>query len=125
MLAEDTYENINQAAEAGAKAADGCFTHRSLSHVESRRIWTCPYSNHCGLTWQPVQVGTENDPIASPFVRSTAGQIGHFSASMAADIGLAYLFHGTRHHKLGRWALAIGAGVSRIRCESAKSYTTR
>lgn len=78
------------AADGAAKAFDGAATGRVMSGPGA----------------------VEHDPIARPFVTNTPGQIAYFSASLAGDIAISYLFHKTGHHKLEKVVMLIGIGNS-------------
>src|ERR1051325_2719001 len=95
------------AVDAGAKTYDAYETHQHISrYTVPESCVTTSTSTNC--TFAYMSSYSEPDPIARPFVKHTAGQVAYFSASLAADTGLAYLFHRTGHHKLERWTMALG-----------------
>ena len=95
-----------------AKGFDAYFTHRAL---EGKLVLAHCYTNEFGgqtCTVAYWKTASEVDPIARPFVRTTAGQVGYFAGTWAGDIGLAYLMHRTGHHKLEKITLSVGIGSS-------------
>lgn len=99
--------------DAAAKSYDGFMTHRGLQPYRVKG--TCqpdidPGPNGCLFDYTVSKI--DGDPIARPFVKTTAGQVAYFSASLAADAGIAYLFHKSGHHKLERITLGFGAAQS-------------
>ncbi len=69
--------------ESSALLADGIYTQRALA--------TYP------------EIFREADPIARPFVsRGWPGQIAGGTLFVAADVGLRYLLHRKKHHRLER-----------------------
>lgn len=99
------------AADAGAKAFDAYQTHQHVSsYIVPEQCMTTATSTNCAFAHPSHWI--EGDPIARPFVKRTAGQVGYFSASLAADVGIAYLFHKTGHHKLERATMLFGAAQS-------------
>jgi len=56
--------------------------------------------------------GTELNPVARVFSGSTAGQVAYFTAGAAGTMGISYIFHRTRHHKLERVASMLQIGSS-------------
>lgn len=69
--------------ESGALLADGIYTQRALRKYPD--------------------IFREADPIARPFVmRGWPGQIGGGALFVTADVGLRYVFHRKRHHRLER-----------------------
>ena len=69
--------------ESGALLADGIYTQR-------------------GLTRYP-EISREMDPLARPFVsRGWPGQIAGGTLVVAADVGLRYLLHRKKRHRLER-----------------------
>lgn len=56
--------------------------------------------------------GEEHDPIAKPFMGSRGGRVVYFAGSYALDLGIAYAFHRTRHHRLEKLTPFIGAAIS-------------
>ena len=114
----DKQTKIMFGVDMAAKAYDGYMTHTGLA---SRTVPEHCFINQAGgesCRFAHKEWGIEADPIARPFVKTTAGQVAYFSASVAADAGIAYLFHKTGHHKLERWAFRIGA-VQSAGCASA------
>jgi hypothetical protein len=72
--------------DAAFKGTDAYFTHRALI---GKTI-----GNGCrpnGQCMSSITIpGRELNPMAAPFVKTTAGQVAFFSASLAEDVGLAY-----------------------------------
>jgi hypothetical protein len=96
------------AADTAAHGADAYFTHLALA---GRTLHNGCFANgQCYQYWHIK--GTELDPIAAPFVKSTAGQVAYFSTTLAGDVTTAYLLHKTGHRKLERAVLAYGIGYS-------------
>jgi len=79
-------------AESGALLADGVTTQYGLTHYGGR----------------------EADPIARPFVEhGWPGMIAGGALFVSAEVGLRYLLHKKRHHRVERWlptfVIAYGA----------------
>jgi uncharacterized protein DUF5658 len=79
-------------AESGALLADGITTQYGLTHYGGR----------------------EADPIARPFVEhGWPGMIAGGALFVSAEVGLRYLLHRKRHHRVERWlptfVIAYGA----------------
>lgn len=97
-------------SDGAAKATDAYFTHRAL---EGQYVPAHCYTNEFGgesCTVGYWKTAREVDPLARPFVGSTAGQVAYFAGTWAADTGLAYLFHRTGHHQLEK--ITFGAGIA-------------
>ena len=94
------------ALDGSLKATDAYLTHRNIAQYHRQGL--------------PV---VEVNPIARPFVPTTAGQIAFFSGSYAVAIGASYWLHKHNHHRLERAvslfsisnsAVGIGICASRI-----------
>jgi hypothetical protein len=67
--------------------------------------------------------GEENNPLARPFVHTTAVQVGSTAALFAAEVATAYILHRRGHDGLGRSVLAGGAVLNGL--GAASSYKHR
>jgi hypothetical protein len=98
------------ALDASSKTADAYFTHQVMQSRNVPLAVCRPRPGHpddCLQLWS----GAELNPLARPFVHSTAGQVGFFAGSLAADIASAYIAN--RHHpKLAKAILIFGSGYS-------------
>jgi len=56
--------------------------------------------------------GTELNPVARVFGRSTPGLAMNFAGQTVCVIGVSYLFHKTGHHKLERITSLVSIGGS-------------
>ncbi len=63
--------------------------------------------------------GAEYNPMARPFVRTTAAQVAATAALFGAEIAAAYLLHRRRHDNLGRAVLVGGAIVNGLGAASS------
>ena len=99
--------------DGAAKSFDAYTTHVAL-----RSSRTIPSVCYLGASGQqtcttPTTVRRhEANPLARPFVQTTAGQVVYSLGTLAADTGLAYYFHRTGHHKLEKTALMVGISYS-------------
>jgi len=88
------------AADGAAKAADSYITRRNIDGG-----------------------GVEYNPLARPFVHTTAAQVAAMTALFGAEIATAYVLHRKRHDYLGRAVLAGGAVMNGV--GAASSYRHR
>ena len=58
--------------------------------------------------------GRELNPVARVFTGSTPGQAMNFVGESVGSIGLSYLFHRTRHHRLERITSFVSIGTSSL-----------
>jgi len=63
--------------------------------------------------------GDEYNPLARPFVHTTAVQVAATAALFGAEIAAAYLLHRRRHENLGRAVLFGGAIVNGLGAASS------
>jgi hypothetical protein len=88
------------ALDGAAKAADSFVTHENMAAD-----------------------GTENDPLARPFVHTTGVMVAAAAALLGAEIATAYVLHRRRHDHFGRVVLVGGAVMNGL--GAASSFKNR
>lgn len=84
----------------------------ALTAVETAALTADGITTQHFLTRYP-DVFYEGNPLARPFVsRGWPGQIAGGSLVVAADVGVRYLLHRKKHHRLERWVPIIVAASS-------------
>jgi hypothetical protein len=63
--------------------------------------------------------GEEYNPVARPFVHTTAVQVAATAALFGAEIAAAYVLHRTHHDNLGRAVLVAGATMNGLGAASS------